>query len=67
MLYEGRVRNVISCEYILNPPTEHTVTVYVKDPTASPWNWTSVYYWAWNNECIGQRCPYFPKKKGSSS
>ncbi len=20
-------------------------------------------FWAWNNECIGQRCPFFPKKK----
>ena len=56
VLYEGRVRNVISCEYILNPPTEHTVTVYVKDPTAAPWNWTSVYYWAWNDS--GNLCDH---------
>ena len=24
-------------------------------------------YWARNNECIRQRCPYFPKKNGSGS
>ena len=23
----------------------------------------SCAYWAWNNECIRQRCPFFPKKK----
>jgi len=22
-------------------------------------------YWAWNNECIRQRCPFFPKKKSA--
>ena len=56
VLYQGRVRNAISCEYVLNPLPEHTVTVYVKDPMASPWNWTSVYYWAWNND--GNLCDH---------
>ena len=23
-------------------------------------------YWAWNNECIRQRCPYFPHKESST-
>lgn len=23
-------------------------------------------YYAWNNECIGKRCPFFPKKSGSA-
>ena len=25
----------------------------------------SCAYWAWNSECIRQRCPFFPKKKGT--
>lgn len=59
VLHQGRVRNVITREYILNS-LAHNVTIYVKDPMASPWNWTSLYYWAWNdggNLCENKNWP----------
>ena len=34
---------------------------------AMPVSRAACAYWAWNNECIRQRCPYYPKKKGTSA
>lgn len=31
------------------PPVHRTATVYIKDPTAAPNNWSSVYIYAWDN------------------
>ena len=53
VLHNGRVRNVESREYVL---ANNSLTIYVKDPTAAPWNWSSVYYWAWNDS--GNLCDH---------
>ena len=49
VLYEGKVRNVMQREYIFHGFVPYTATVYIKDPTAAPNNWTSVYVYAWDN------------------
>ena len=49
VLVDGRVRNVIQREYIFHGFVPYTATVYVKDPTVSPNNWSSVYIYAWDN------------------
>ncbi len=46
------VTGIVTREYEIEnvePFDPYTVTVYVKDPTAAPYNWTSVYYWAWDD------------------
>ena len=49
VLVDGRVRNVVQREYIFHGFVPYTATVYVKDPKASPNNWSSVYIYAWDN------------------
>ena len=49
VLYEGKVRNVVQREYIFHGFVPYTATVYIKDPTTSPNNWSNVYVYAWDN------------------
>ena len=49
VLYEGKVRNVVQREYIFHGFVPYTATVYIKDPTVTPNNWSSVYVYAWDN------------------
>ena len=49
VLYQGNVRNVVQREYIFHGFVPYTATVYVKDPTTSPNNWSSVYIYAWDS------------------
>jgi hypothetical protein len=49
ILYEGKVRNVVQREYIFHGFVPHTATVYIKDPTAQPNNWSSVWVYAWDS------------------
>lgn len=35
---------------VVEPFDPYAVTVYVKDPTTAPYNWTSVYCWAWDDD-----------------
>lgn len=35
---------------VVEPFDPYPVTVYVKDPTVAPYNWTSVYCWAWDDD-----------------
>lgn len=49
ILYDGRVRNVVSRQYIFHGFVPYTATVYVKDPTVAPNNWSSVYVYAWDS------------------
>ena len=49
VLYEGKVRNVVQREYIFHGFVPYTATVYVKDPTVAPNNWSSVYVYAWDS------------------
>ena len=49
VLVDGRVRNVVQREYIFHGFVPYTATVYVKDPTVAPNNWSSVYIYAWDN------------------
>ena len=49
VLVDGRVRNVVQREYIFHGFVPYTATVYLKDPTVSPNNWSSVYIYAWDN------------------
>jgi len=53
LLIDGAVSGVVTRVYNYEetePFTPHTATVYVKDPTVSPWNWTPLYYWAWDSK-----------------
>ena len=49
VLYNGRVRNVIQREYIFHGFVPFTATVYIKDPTVTPNNWSDVYVYAWDS------------------
>ena len=49
VLFEGKVRNVVQREYIFHGFVPYTATVYLKDPTVAPNNWSSVYIYAWDN------------------
>jgi glycosidase len=49
VLVDGRVRNVVQREYIFHGFVPYTATVYVKDPTVAPNNWSSIYIYAWDN------------------
>ena len=49
VLYEGKVRNVLQREYIFHGFVPYTATVYIKDPTVAPNNWSSVWVYAWDS------------------
>ena len=49
VLYEGKVRNVVQREYIFHGFVPYTATVYIKDPTVAPNNWSSVWIYAWDS------------------
>ena len=49
VLVDGRVRNLVQREYIFHGFVPYTATVYLKDPTVSPNNWSDVYIYAWDN------------------
>ena len=49
VLVDGRVRNVVQREYIFHGFVPYTATVYLKDPTVAPNNWSSIYIYAWDN------------------
>ena len=49
VLFEGKVRNIVQREYIFHGFVPYTATVYIKDPTVAPNNWSSVYVYAWDN------------------
>ena len=48
VLVDGRVRNIITHEYIFHGFEPRTATIYLKDPTVSPDNWSQVYFYAWD-------------------
>ncbi|MDO4510621.1 MAG: alpha-amylase family glycosyl hydrolase [Bacteroidales bacterium] len=48
VLHEGRVRNVITREYIFHDVEPTTATIYLKDPMAAPNNWNKLYFYAWD-------------------
>jgi len=49
VLQEGKVRNIEQREYIFHGFVPYTATVYIKDPTTSPNNWSSVWIYAWDS------------------
>ncbi len=49
VLQDGKVRNMIQREYIFHGFVPYTATVYIKDPTTAPHNWSNVYVYAWDN------------------
>ena len=49
VLHDGRVRNIVQREYIFHGFAPYTATVYVKDPTSEPNNWSNVYIYAWDS------------------
>ncbi len=52
VLYQGKVRNIVQREYIFHGFVPYTATVYIKDPTVAPNNWSSVYLYAWDDSGI---------------
>lgn len=49
ILHESKVRNMVQREYIFHGFVPYTATVYLKDPTSAPNNWSSVYIYAWDS------------------
>ena len=49
VLFEGKVRNIVQREYIFHGFVPYTATVYIKDPTVAPNNWSSVWVYAWDS------------------
>ena len=49
VLFEGKVRNVVQREYIFHGFVPYTATVYIKDPTVAPNNWSTVWVYAWDS------------------
>lgn len=49
VLHEGRVRNVVTRQYVLHEVEPTTATIYLKDPMAAPNNWSKLYFYAWDN------------------
>lgn len=49
VLVDGRVRNIISREYIFHGFEPRKATVYLKDPMTAPNNWSAVYFYAWDS------------------
>lgn len=49
ILHEGKVRNVVSREYIFHEVQPTTATIYLKDPMVAPNLWSKLYFYAWDN------------------
>ncbi len=49
VLFEGKVRNIVQREYIFHGFVPYSATVYLKDPTVAPNNWSSVWIYAWDS------------------
>ena len=52
VLFEGKVRNVVQREYIFHGFVPTTATVYIKDPTVAPNNWSTVWVYAWDSNGV---------------
>ena len=50
VLQDGKVRNVITRQYIFHGFEPHSATIYLKDPTQAPDNWGQVYFYAWDQD-----------------
>ena len=48
VLQDGKVRNVLVREYIFHGFEPRRATIYLKDPTSAPDNWSQVYFYAWD-------------------
>jgi len=48
VLVDDVVKNVITRTYSIRSAGDSTITVYLKDPTVAPNNWSSVYFYAWD-------------------
>lgn len=48
ILHEGKVRNVVSREYIFHEVQPTTATIYLKDPMVAPNLWSNLYFYAWD-------------------
>ena len=48
VLQDGKVRNIITREYIFHGFEPNKATIYLKDPTTDPDNWSQVYFYAWD-------------------
>ena len=44
--------NVVQREYIFHGFVPYTATVYLKDPTTAPNNWSSIYIYAWDSDGV---------------
>ena len=58
VLHEGKVRNVVTREYIFHEVKPTTATIYLKDPKVAPNNWSNIYFYAWDsNKTINDTWP----------
>ena len=49
LLTSGKVSGVITRHYTFDEFEPYEITVYLKDPTVAPNNWTQVNYFSWDN------------------
>ncbi len=52
VLVNGAVTGIVKRNYTIKVPepfTPYTITVYLKDPTGAPNNWSNVYYYCWDS------------------
>ncbi|MGM9869690.1 MAG: alpha-amylase family glycosyl hydrolase [Sodaliphilus sp.] len=47
VIFEDKVRNIVTREYIFSEVKP--ATIYLKDPTGAPFNWSKVYFYAWDS------------------
>jgi len=61
LLINGSVTGVITRNYTVENEIydSYDITVYLKDPTASPNNWSQVYYYCWDSDNV-QLCGNWP-------
>lgn len=47
VIFEGKVRNIVTRDYIFSDVKP--ATIYLKDPTGAPFNWSKVSFYAWDS------------------
>ena len=71
MLINGKVTGIVSRTYTFKAPDEeftpYTFNVYLEDPTASPNNWSAVYYYSWDSNNNTQQDGNWPGTQATAT
>ena len=63
LLKGGKVSGIVTRSYTFKAPDDfkpYTFNVYLEDPTASPNNWSAVYYYSWDSNSSAQQDGNWP-------